>query len=340
MRKQSWRICSPSTDCQLPFAVNRGGNDGSNGSGPMPTGELFRSGVLRAPDTNTNTTRLGSHWHRTPDLGLRGVGTASYPCTPFQPARGVIKRVIHDVIAAVGGLAGFLRALPHALKISMAPKMARNSVDKTDGAKITRIGKDKGDSAGASRRPISTMAKPIVKNTSGLGKDAKTVDNTTPLLEKTLIEITEPLIKAAEGGDGLSGALDSSVATRRKERGSPISKERPQAQRSENLTGVEATSNTIATLGTEVVQNMPLKPKGWDKEIEKELNSSDWAKDSGDKFYSLTEESDLSSGEHSFSKSGSSVSSETGNIKQQTHSTAAAVATEVHKNMVWPPGGH
>ncbi|KAJ1083159.1 hypothetical protein NDU88_003319 [Pleurodeles waltl] len=270
-------------------------------------------------------------------LFVTQVGTASYPCTPYQPARGVIKRGIQDVVAAVVGLAGFVRALPHTLQISMTPKTARNSGDKTDGAKITRIGKDKGDSAGANRRPISTMAKPIGKNTTGLGRDAKTDDNTTPLLEvrgkgkrnsqfvtetiplgtyreKTLTEIKETLIKAAQGGDGLSGALDRSVATRRKERGSPTSKEGLQVQQSENLIGVEAASDTIAILGTEVVQNMPPKPKGWDKEIEKDLKPSDWAKDSGDTFYSLTMESDLSSGEHSLSESSSSVSSETGNI--------------------------
>ncbi|KAJ1142027.1 hypothetical protein NDU88_008355 [Pleurodeles waltl] len=236
----------------------------------------------------------------------------------------------------------------------MAPKTAQNSGDKTDGDKITRIGKDKGDSAGASRRPTSIMAKPTGKNTTGLGKDAKTEDSITPLLEvrgkdksqsitsflaagaqenctgrtiptpvnsqsvietvplgtyseKALTETKEPLINAAQGDDCLSGALNSSVVTRKKKSGSPISKKGLQAQRSETLTGGEAASdlyNTTATLGTEAVQYVPPKLMGGDKETERGLKPPDWAKDSGDIFYSLTEESDLTSGEHSVSESG------------------------------------
>ncbi|KAJ1174714.1 hypothetical protein NDU88_000007 [Pleurodeles waltl] len=153
--------------------------------------------------------------------------------------------------------------------------------------------------------------------------------------KKTLIEIKEPLIKVAPGSDGLSGALDNSVATRRKERGSATRKERPQVRRTENLTRVEATSDTIATLGTKVVQNMPLKPKGWDKKIEKELKPLDWAKDSGNKFYSLTEESDLSSGEHSLSKSGSSVSSETRNVSSSNEPTVRQLRRQRKCTKIW-----
>ncbi|KAJ1190474.1 hypothetical protein NDU88_007212 [Pleurodeles waltl] len=297
------------------------------------------------------------------------VGTANHSCTPYQPARGVIKRVIHDVIAAVVGLAGFVRPLPHSLKISMAPKTAQNSEDKTDGDITSWLGKDKGDPAGANRGPISTTARPTGRNTTGLGKDAKIDDNITPLLEvrgksksqptimsflaggtqesctthtippsgdsqfvtetiplgalgeKTLTEIKELLITASQCGDGLLGALDSCVAVRRKEQGSPTSKEWSQAQQPGNLTRVEATSSINVTLGTEAGQNTSLKPGGRDKEIEKETKTSDWVKDSGDKFYSLMEESDLSSGEHGLSESGSSISSEMGNISSSNEPT-------------------
>ncbi|KAJ1176830.1 hypothetical protein NDU88_002097 [Pleurodeles waltl] len=196
---------------------------------------------------------------------------------------------------------------------------------------------DKGDSAGASRRPTSIMAKPNGKNPTGLGKDAKTDNSITPLLEpvtetislgtyseKVLTEIKEPLIKAAQGDDGLSGALDSSVVTRKKKSGSPISKKGLQAQQSETLTGGEAASdlyNITATLGTEAVQYVPPKLMGGDKETERGLKPPDWAKESGDKFYSLTEESDLTSGEHSVSKSSISMSSETGNISSSNKPT-------------------
>ncbi|KAJ1155501.1 hypothetical protein NDU88_008231 [Pleurodeles waltl] len=67
------------------------------------------------------------------------------------------------------------------------------------------------------------------------------------------------------------------------------------------------------TLDIEELQKISSKPKGWNKVIQKDLKSSDWVKDSSDKFYSLTEESDLSSGEHSSSESGSSETSDTGN---------------------------
>ncbi|KAJ1201668.1 hypothetical protein NDU88_005474 [Pleurodeles waltl] len=100
------------------------------------------------------------------------------------------------MIAAVAGLAGFVRVLPHALKISMAPKTARNSGDRMDGSKMTCIGRDKGDLAGANRRPISTTGKPTGKNTSGPGKDAKTNDNVTPLSEKNLTSVVVSIASA------------------------------------------------------------------------------------------------------------------------------------------------
>ncbi|KAJ1218545.1 hypothetical protein NDU88_006123 [Pleurodeles waltl] len=63
-------------------------------------------------------------------------------------------------------------------------------------------------------------------------------------------------------------------------------------------------------------------PGGRDKENEKEMKILDWAKDSGDKFYSLTEESDFSSDdEHSPSESGSSISSERGNASSSNEPT-------------------
>ncbi|KAJ1156994.1 hypothetical protein NDU88_009710 [Pleurodeles waltl] len=65
----------------------------------------------------------------------------------------------------------------------------------------------------------------------------------------------------------------------------------------------------------------PLSPKKWNKATEKDLKSSDWVKDSSDKFYSLTEESDLSSGEHSFSESSSGETSEAGNKSSSNEPT-------------------
>ncbi|KAJ1164200.1 hypothetical protein NDU88_004645 [Pleurodeles waltl] len=99
-------------------------------------------------------------------------GTLRYPYTPFQNVRTVIKRVIDDVIAAVAGIAGFVRVLPYALRISMAPKTTRKSGDKLDGSKMTRVGRDKGDLAGANRHPTG---KPTGKNMSGPRKRSRQV---------------------------------------------------------------------------------------------------------------------------------------------------------------------
>ncbi|KAJ1123709.1 hypothetical protein NDU88_002177 [Pleurodeles waltl] len=216
------------------------------------------------------------------------------------------------------------------------------------------------------------MAKPIRKNTTGLGRDAMINDSITPLLdvrgkdkgqstitsflavgaqesstghivpppanshsvieaaplgtcsEKGLTETKEPLIKASQGDDGLSGALDSSMVTKKKKSGFPISENGLQPQRTETLTVGEAASdlyNTTATLSTAAVQYVLAKLMGGDKETERGLKPPDWAKDSGDKFYSLTEESDLTSGEHSLSESGSSMSSKTGNISSGNEPT-------------------
>ncbi|KAJ1169660.1 hypothetical protein NDU88_001551 [Pleurodeles waltl] len=277
---------------------------------------------------------------------------------------------MHDVIAVVVRLAGFVRALPHFLKISMAPQLARNSGDKTDGAKISRPGKDKRDPAGANRRPILTMGRQTGRNITSQGKDFKVDNNIIPLLEtrgkcktqptitsflaggtqescttlttpssgdsqsvtesvpmgalseKTLIEIKEPPTTAAQPADSGLVGLDSCVVVRRKEKDSPISQERPLAQQPVNLMQAEDVSNIKPTRGIKAGQNTSLNPGGRDKENEKEMKILDWVNDSGDKFYSLTEESDFSSGgEHSLSKSGSSISSERGNLSSSNEPT-------------------
>ncbi|KAJ1149634.1 hypothetical protein NDU88_002441 [Pleurodeles waltl] len=99
---------------------------------------------------------------------------------------------------------------------------------------MTRIGKDKGETAGLSTRLASTTGKAVGKNTSGLSKDAKTNDNVAPPLEI----------------------------------------------------------------------NVKMSPKRQDKIS----LLTDWGKDNSDKFYSLTEESDLSSADHSHSYSDESES--------------------------------
>ncbi|KAJ1124259.1 hypothetical protein NDU88_002720 [Pleurodeles waltl] len=209
----------------------------------------------------------------------------------------------------------------------------------------------------------------------GSGKDAKSCDSSTPLLEvkgknksqsaimsfltggtqdsspahttlsseinpsgtetiflhtssnKMVIESNEPLIKTIRGCDGSLGTGDSNGATREKELGPPAGSEQPQvqpqpqAQQPEYQTS-EGTANTSGSaLDIEDMHKTPLSPKKWNKATEKDLKSLDWVKDSSDKFYSLTEESDLSSGEHSFSESSSGETSEVGNKSSSNEPT-------------------
>ncbi|KAJ1108123.1 hypothetical protein NDU88_005505 [Pleurodeles waltl] len=107
-------------------------------------------------------------------------GILRNPYTSSQNIRTVIKRAIDDVIAAIVGITGFVRVLPHTLRISMAPKITRKSGDKLDGSKMIRVGRDKGDLAGVNRCPTG---KPTGKNMYGLGKEVKTSDSVAPLVE-------------------------------------------------------------------------------------------------------------------------------------------------------------
>ncbi|KAJ1100327.1 hypothetical protein NDU88_005413 [Pleurodeles waltl] len=133
----------------------------------------------------------------------------------------------------------------------MAPKTIRNYGDKSEGARTTRIGRDKGETAGLSKRLASTTGKAVGKNTSGLLKDAKTSDNTTPPLEMNMKSKSQSTITA-------------------------FLSESPKKQDNISLLTV-------------------------------------WGKDNSDKFYSLTEESDLSSADRSLSESDESESYEAGN---------------------------
>ncbi|KAJ1138130.1 hypothetical protein NDU88_004521 [Pleurodeles waltl] len=84
----------------------------------------------------------------------------------------------------------------------------------------------------------------------------------------------------------------------------------------------EDLSNIKPTRDIVDVQKNSQGSGGGDKENEKEMKIVDWAKDTGDKFYSLTEESDFSSAdEHSPSESGSSISSERGNATSSNEPT-------------------
>ncbi|KAJ1115854.1 hypothetical protein NDU88_004076 [Pleurodeles waltl] len=144
----------------------------------------------------------------------------------------------------------------------------------------------------------------LITPTSGEGQTATESSPVGAFSEKILKETA-----AQPGGGGLVGS-DSCAAVRRNEKDPPISQEWPLAQQHAIVTQVEDLSNINPTRDIGAGQNILQSPGGRDKENEKEMKILDWEKDSGDKFYSLTEESDFSSGdEHSLSKSGSSISS-------------------------------
>ncbi|KAJ1161923.1 hypothetical protein NDU88_002403 [Pleurodeles waltl] len=218
--------------------------------------------------------------------------------TPSRPLRSGIKRTISDVLTAAAGVIRLIRLLSHALKTNMAPKATWNPGGKTDGVKTTRVGRDKGEPAVVNKRLTSIAGKAVGKNTLGLVKDAKMSNK---------IE-------------------DSNRETREKELGPPGSKQ-PQTQQSDQIEqpehqskeGSASKSGPAAERGD---LHKPLgSPKRWGKITGKDPQLVDWGKDSSDKFYSLTEESDLSSVNHSFSESEDSETSEAGNESSNNEPT-------------------
>ncbi|KAJ1205529.1 hypothetical protein NDU88_000961 [Pleurodeles waltl] len=100
--------------------------------------------------------------------------------TPSRPLRSLIKRAISDALTAAAGVIGLIRLVSYALKNNMAPKAIRNLGDKTEGAKTTRVGRNKVELAGVNKRLTSIVGKTAGKNMMGWGKDAKMGDSTTP----------------------------------------------------------------------------------------------------------------------------------------------------------------
>ncbi|KAJ1215573.1 hypothetical protein NDU88_003181 [Pleurodeles waltl] len=241
----------------------------------------------------------------------------------------------------------------------MAPKASRNLGDKSEGAKTTRTGRDKGESAGLNKRLKSTTGKAAGKKTSRLMKDAKMSDSTTSLLEiklkgKNQSTITAflaggvqgtstvnatpspennglgkeptPLKLSIENKDHCDKSIESpseiqdiNRETREKVLGLPGNGQLQiqQTDQSEQL-DYQNKGKTGSPLGPTAEEddstNLSGSPKKWDKIMEgKNPQLTDWGKDSSDKFYSLTEESDLGSADCSFSETDESEISEAGN---------------------------
>ncbi|KAJ1215997.1 hypothetical protein NDU88_003603 [Pleurodeles waltl] len=236
----------------------------------------------------------------------------------------------------------------------MAPKATRNPGDKNEGAKMTRIGRDKGEPARANTHLTSIAVKTVGKNMPGLGKDVKTSDSITPSLEikgkgksqstimtflaggaqdsvsvtpssennntlgkeSTLPNITsrklctennEPSVKSIQDTENILEIKDGEI--REKEFGPLTGSNHPQTQQFDQTEQPEPRSRegTVIITGP-IAERVDLhevhgSPKRWGKTTGKDSQLVDWGKDSSDKFYSLTEESDPSSIEYSLSES-------------------------------------
>ncbi|KAJ1149987.1 hypothetical protein NDU88_002785 [Pleurodeles waltl] len=131
--------------------------------------------------------------------------------TPARPLRSVIKQTITEVLAVAVGITRLIRLLSQTITINMAPKVNRHLGDKSEGAKIARSGRGKGESAGLNKRLTSTTGKAGGENTSTLGlmKDAKMSakisDSTTSLLENKMKGKNQSTIMAFLAG-GVQGA--------------------------------------------------------------------------------------------------------------------------------------
>ncbi|KAJ1215375.1 hypothetical protein NDU88_002984 [Pleurodeles waltl] len=79
--------------------------------------------------------------------------------SPSRVARSALRRLIRSTISLLARFGELVNTLPIALKMNMAPKTIWNSGDKGEGARVVRIGKGKGDTAVAGRRPYSTAVK-------------------------------------------------------------------------------------------------------------------------------------------------------------------------------------
>ncbi|KAJ1205863.1 hypothetical protein NDU88_001288 [Pleurodeles waltl] len=263
--------------------------------------------------------------------------------SPHGSLKSVIER-ISDVLIAVAGVTRLIRLLSYAVKTNMAPKTIRNLGDKSGGAKMTRISKDKGEAAGANKRMTSKTGKAAGNNMSGPLRDAKMGNSNIPPLETRSIDKNQstitaflacgvqdslpahitPSLESKVSGEEIplpcagTETEDSNREIGEKVPGLPGRRQSRVQQLDENeQSECQNKERAMKALGSSLEKDdltIPLgNGKNWDKVVGKDPQLMDWGKDCSDKFYSLTEESDLSSVDCSFSESEGSEISEAGN---------------------------
>ncbi|KAJ1192859.1 hypothetical protein NDU88_002165 [Pleurodeles waltl] len=258
----------------------------------------------------------------------------------------------------------------------MPPKPTRNLGEKTEGMKVTRVGRDKGELTGANKRLTAVVAKPAVENMSSLGRGAKTSDNTiTPPTEikvkgksqSTIVTFlaggaqdirpahiippsesnmvgtesipsigsmkectinNDPPLNFRQGMESMPELEGDHRETRGKGLGPSTENKQPQAQQydwSERLEHQDGEGGVFilrpATEG-ENSHKALANTKNVGRIVGKDPQTVEWGRDNSDTFYSLTEESDLSSGDHSL---GGSEDSETSETEDKTSSNEPTV---------------
>ncbi|KAJ1195770.1 hypothetical protein NDU88_005038 [Pleurodeles waltl] len=145
--------------------------------------------------------------------------------------------------------------------------------------------------------------------------------------KKLCVENNEPLIKPIQGTENMSEIEDNNRETREKELAPPAGNKQPQTQQFDQFEQLEHQSGegTASTSGPaterEDLHKSLGSPERWGKITGKDPQFVDWGKDNIDTFYSLTEESDLSSGDHSFGGSDVSETSEAENKSSSNEPT-------------------
>ncbi|KAJ1157322.1 hypothetical protein NDU88_010036 [Pleurodeles waltl] len=157
-----------------------------------------------------------------------------------------------------------------------------------------------------------------------LGKEPTLPSTSTKNL---CIENNEPLVKPIQGTEGVSEIKDNNRETREKELSPPVGNKQSQVQQFDQFeqlvhqSGEGAASISGPATERENLYKSSESPKRWGKITGKDTQIVDWGKDNSDKFYSLTEESDLSSGDHSFGGSDDSETSEAENKSSSNEPT-------------------
>ncbi|KAJ1206462.1 hypothetical protein NDU88_001867 [Pleurodeles waltl] len=93
----------------------------------------------------------------------------------------------------------------------MAPKMARNSGDKAEGAKMLRSGKDKGDPAGVNRRPVSTMGRQTGRNITS--QETRIESRRARVATKRLQGTVRKVAKSCTEIEAKLGTMDQRIVT-------------------------------------------------------------------------------------------------------------------------------